>query len=133
MTTRVYATVADYQTYTGDTLTLAPQLTIWLRAASRHVDRAVIAAVYPTDPQGYPVDANLIVSFKDATCEQVMFLRDTDDDSGVKARLSSVRMGAMSFTRAPGTAGLALKPICPGALEILRNTGVLPVAPMVNW
>ena len=133
MTTRLYATVTDYQSYTGDVVTLVPQLNRWLRTASRQIDRAVIAAVYPVDPQGYPVDANLIASFKDATCEQVTFLRDTDDDSGVKARLSSVRMGSMSFNRAPGTAGLALKPLCPDALEILRNAGCLPVAPMVNW
>lgn len=133
MTTRLYATVTDYQSYTGDVVTLTPLLNRWLMLASQQIDRAVIGAIYPYDPQGYPVDANLIVSFKDATCEQVLFLRDTDDDSGVKARLSTVRMGSMSFTRASGTAGLAMKPLAPNALEILRNAGVLQVAPMVNW
>ncbi|HEY1820413.1 MAG TPA: hypothetical protein VGG83_10820 [Trebonia sp.] len=130
---RVYATVADYQAATGDTYTLPARVTILLRRASRCIDRGAIAATYPTDPQGYPADAALIDTFMQATCEQAMFMRDLDDDSGAKARMDVVKVGSLSFNRAKGTAGLALAPLGPGALEILQLAGVVPTAPYSGW
>lgn len=132
-TIRVYATVADYQAATGDQYTLTATVQINLRKASRAVDRAVIAAVYATDPQGYPADAGLIDAFMQATCEQAAFIRDLDDPTGVKARMDNVKVGSLSFVRTKGTAGLALPPLGPGALEILQLAGVLPVAPFAAW
>lgn len=131
---RLYATVAEYQAYPpGDTYTPTATVQGLLRDASRAVDRAAIAAVYPTDPQGYPLDANLIDTFKNATIEQARFLRELDDPTGAKQRLETVRVGSLNFQRAQGTAGLAMLPLGPRALEELRLAGVLPVAPMVNW
>lgn len=130
---RVYATVQDYQTATGDTYTLPARVAVLLRRASRCVDRAAIAATYPTDPQGYPADAALIDTFMQATCEQAAFIRDLDDDTGVKARMDNVKVGSLSFTRTKGTAGLALPPISPAVLEIFQLAGVGPVAPYSSW
>lgn len=133
MTVRIYASVGDYQQITTDVATPAARVTRLLRDASRCVDRAVIGAIYPTDPQGYPLDANLIDVFKTATCYQVEFLRDLDDDSGAKARMDSITVGSLRFQRTKGTGGLTLKPLGPLALQELRLAGVLQVAPMVNW
>ncbi|MGH3436849.1 MAG: hypothetical protein ACRDRN_10335 [Sciscionella sp.] len=130
---RLYATVTEYQAYTLDNYTPAATVGVLLRDASRAIDRAAIAAVYPTDPQGYPLDANLLDTFKNATCEQVTFMRELDDRTGAKQRLANVKVGSLTFTRASGTAGLAMLPVAPRALEELRLAGVLPVAPMVNW
>lgn len=131
---RLYATVPEYQAYApGDTYTPTATVQGLLRDASRAVDRAAIAAVYPTDPQGFPLDANLIDTFKNATIEQALFLRDLDDRTGAKQRLASVHVGSLTFQRAQGTAGLAMMPLGPRALEELRLAGVMPVAPMVNW
>lgn len=130
---RLYATLEQYQAYSNDAFSTAAKVNVWLRKASRAVDRAAIGAIYPVDPQGYPLDANLIVSFQDACCEQVMFIRDSDDDTGVKARLSSVKVGSLNFTRAPGTEAQALPVLAPAALEILQLAGVIQVAPMTNW
>lgn len=130
---RLYATVTDYQAYTLDTYTPTSTVQTLLRDGSRAIDRAAIAAVYPTDPQGYPLDANLLDTFKNATCEQALFMRDLDDRTGAKQRLANVKVGSLTFQRAQGTAGMAMLPIGPRALEELRLAGVLPVAPMVNW
>lgn len=130
---RVYATVLDYQTNTNDTFTTPARLNLLLQEASRNVDRAVIGAWYATDPQGYPADAALIDAFMHATCQQAAFLRDLDDPTGAKARMNNVKVGSLSFTRTPGTAGMALKPLGPQALEILQLAQVISVTPFNNW
>lgn len=130
---RLYATLDQYRAYSNDAFSLDAKVNVWLRKASRAVDRAVIGAIYPVDPQGYPLDANLIVTFQDATCEQVMFIRDSDDDTGVKARLASVKVGSLNFTRAKGTEAPAMPVLGPEALQVLQLAGVIQTAPMVNW
>lgn len=133
MTLRLYASYGDYQQITDDLATPEARVTRLLRDASRDVDRAVVGAIYTTDPQGYPVDANLIDVFKTATAFQAEFLRDLDDDSGAKGRMDSITVGSLRFQRTKGTGGLTLRPIGPRALTELRLAGVLQVAPMVNW
>ncbi len=133
MTTRVYATYAQYTAYTGDVLTPQPRVTSLLTLASEDLETALVGAVYKTDPQGYPADAGLIDVVMKATCRQVQYMLDQDDDTGVKRRQSSVRMGALSITRAPGTAANALPELGPRVISILRTAGVLPTAPMINW
>ena len=133
MTVRVYATVADYQTWSGDVITPAPRVSFLLARASEHIDRALVGAVYTIDPNGYPTDAMLLDVVNRAVCAQVAFLIDYDDDHGAKQRFQSVMVGNVSFQRAAGTAGNAQIPIGPNALDILRNSGALPTAPMINW
>lgn len=130
---RVYATATDYQSTTGDMFTTPAKINLLLVEASRNVDRAVIGAKYVTDPQGYPADASLIDAFMQAACQQAAFLRDLDDPTGAKARMNNVKVGSLSFTRTPGTAGMALKPLGPQALEILQLAQVISIAPYNNW
>lgn len=134
MTTRVYATLADYRGYTGDQSTPDLRVTALLgRASSGPIDRALIGAVYATDPQGYPTDAGLMDVVMKATCEQALFMVDLDDDTGAKARFTSVTVGNVSFQRAPNTAGTTRIPLAPMAMDLLQVAGVLAVAPMINW
>lgn len=134
MAQRVYATLADYQQWSGDVITTPARVQQLLRLASGDVDSAMVASVYQTDPNGYPTDGFAIEAFRDATCAQVQWLVDQDDDTGVKQRLQSVSVGGLSFQRAAGTAGTAALPVlCPRALQILRQHGALPNAPLVGW
>lgn len=133
MVQRVYATLADYQQWSGDAVTTPARVQQLLNLASGDVDSAMVASVYQTDPNGYPTDGFTIEAFRDATCAQVAWLVDQDDDTGVKQRLQSVSVGGLSFQRAAGTAGSALPVLCPRALQILRQHGALPNAPLVGW
>lgn len=135
MTTRVYATLADYRAYTGDAATPDARVTALLTMASEDLDgQALVGAVYTTDPQGYPADAGLLDVLMKVTCRQVQFMLDMDDDTGVKQRLDSVKVGSLSFTRAKGVSvGSGMYPIGPRALALLHSSGVLPAAPMINW
>lgn len=135
MTTRVYATVSDYVAYTNGSGVAVnqPRVTFLLPRASVILDRALVGARYAVDPQGYPTDATLIDSLSKAVCEQVMFMLDMDDDTGVKARMDQVAVGGLSFHRTAGTAGLAKIPLAPMALELLHLCGALPTAPLTNY
>lgn len=65
----VYATTADYVTYSG--AAAAPDnIASLLRSASRLVRRATVTAVYLTDTDEAPTDAKVIEAFMEATCEQ---------------------------------------------------------------
>lgn len=134
MTVRVYATAADYQTWSNDAITAPARLAFLLQRASQTIDSAMVASVYQTDVNGYPTDGFTIEAFRDATCAQVAWMVDQDDDTGVKQRLSSVSVGGLSFTRAGNVAaGNALPVLAPTALQILRQAGALPNAPLVGW
>lgn len=133
MTARVYATVDDYQSLIGDVTTPQARVARLLARASLRLDTAMIGAVYATDPNGYPADAGLADVMRRATCYQVQFMVDMDDDTGVKQRLDQVTVGGLNFHRAQGTAGLAQLPIAPDALSLLQTSGVLQTAPMIAW
>ena len=133
MTTRVYATYTDYTGYTSDAVTTQSRVTLLLTRASVIIDRALIGAVYATDPQGYPTDAGLLDVVMKATCEQVLFMVDLDDDTGAKQRFQSVTVGNVTFQRAPGVSGVTRIPLAPAAMDLLQVAGVLGVAPMINW
>lgn len=131
----MYATLADYRAYTGDAVTPDATVTAKLTMASEDLDgQALVGAVYPTDPQGYPTDAGLLDVLMKATCRQVQFMLDMDDDTGVKQRLDSVRVGSLSFTRGKNVSvGSGMYPIGPRVLALLHGSGVLGTAPMINW
>jgi hypothetical protein len=129
----VYATVAQYQAWSGDTYTPAAMVTTKLARASEQLDVALVAAVYRTDADGMPTDPALIAVLVRACSAQAQYLLAHNDDAGVKREYSSTNVGGVSTTRAVSMQALALPPIAPQALAILRVAGVLPAAPLVNW
>lgn len=128
-----YATLADYQDRTKDTLTPSDTIEARLILASEDIDSAISGAVYETDTDGNPTDTVLIDVLKRATIEQVRYLNAQDDDASIKREYSSITVAGMSFTRAQKKQGGTLPPIAMRALEILKNAGVLQNAPLINW
>ncbi|MFH9823012.1 hypothetical protein [Streptomyces bobili] len=128
---RVFATPAEYEAFTGQP---APANADRLLArASRLVSAATKAAVYDTDPAGYPSDSDILEAFRDATCAQVgeWARRDTaaaDGDDVAASPWTSVSAGSLSFLRqsAPATTSEDTL-LVPEAVEILDDLGLLQV------
>jgi len=130
---RVYATIADYRTWSQDAITPDARVTWLLARASEDIDRALIGAVYSVDTNGMPTEADNIQTFNDATCAQAAFRQEVSDDTGAASRNDSTSIGGISIHRAAGTAALAMHPIGPEAMKILHLAGAVGVAAMTNW
>lgn len=129
----VYATVQQYQAWSGDQYTPDAMVATKLRRASEQLDVALVGAVYGTDADGMPTDPGLIDVLQRACAAQCQYLIAHNDDAGVKREYVSTNVGGVTVTRAPSMLAPALPPLAPQALAILRVAGVLPSAPLVNW
>ncbi|MFH9013969.1 hypothetical protein ACH4C6_21640 [Streptomyces sp. NPDC017943] len=123
---RVYATTAEYEAYTG---TEAPAGAARLLArASRLVSAATKAAVYDTDPAGFPSDEDVREAFRDATCAQVEVWakRDAaaagDASDPAASPWTSISAGGLSFSRQSAPVATAEDTaLTPEAAEILAE------------
>lgn len=129
----VYASVQQYRNWSGDQVTPSGRVTVALQRATEQIDVALVAAVYRTDADGMPLDAVLINALTRATSAQVQYIIAVNDDANVKREYASTSVGGVAVTRTPSMQGLSLPPLAPQALAILRVSGVLPAAPLVNW
>jgi hypothetical protein len=129
----IYATAAQYQAWSGDTITPLNLVNIWCRRASEVIDHALIGAVYTADPDGFPLDAATRDVFMRACCAQVEFMIANNDRANVKWMYASTSVGGVSAVRATGATGGPLPKLAPQAIAILRVAGVLSSAPLVNW
>lgn len=129
----LYATVAQYRNKTGDQFTPDATVQRRLQLASEQLDLALIGAVYAVDGDGMPTDPGLVDTLVRACCEQVLFLNAHNDDAQVKREYASTNVGGVSVTRSAAMQARALPPLGPQALAILRVSGVLPSAPLINW
>lgn len=129
----VYASVGDYETWSGDTITPSARVQIFLQRATEIIDVALVGAVYATDANGMPVDAALIDCLRRATCAQVQYMLANNDIANVKDQFVSSNVGGVTLTRAAAATARALPPLAPQAAAILRVAGVLPAAPLINW
>jgi hypothetical protein len=128
-----YATVSQYQAWSGDLLTPVQAVTTWIQRASEDIDLACIGAVYPVNPNGMPTDPYVIDVLSRACCAQVQFLIADNDPSGVKRQYSQTSVSGVSSTRVPARTALDMPPLCPRALSILHVNGVVPSAALVAW
>jgi hypothetical protein len=129
----LYASVAQYRAWSGDSWTPAQIIATKLQRATEDIDVALVAAVYRVDADGMPLDPQLASVLVRATSAQVQYLLANNDDSGIKREFASTSVGGVSATRAARMQGGALPPLAPRALSILRVNGILPAAPLVNW
>lgn len=129
----VYASVLQYQAWSGDTWTPPSRVQIALQRASEQIDIALVAAVYRTDADGMPLDAEVANVLVRATSAQAQYLIAVNDDANVKREYSSLSVGGISSSRTSRMQSMAMPPIAPQALAILRVAGVLPSAPLINW
>jgi hypothetical protein len=89
--------------------------------------------VYRVDADGMPLDAGLVNVLVRATSAQAQYIIAVNDDANVKREYASTTVAGVAMSRAGGMQSMALPPIAPQALAILRVAGVLPAAPLVNW
>ena len=129
----VYASPQQYRDWSGDNATPVPRVLVTLRRASEDLDMALVAAVYPVNPNGMPTDPTVIDLLQRACCAQCQFLLADNDPAGIKRMYSSTSMGGVSQTRIAGMTGLQMPPLGPRAAQILHVGGVLPSAPLISW
>ena len=129
----LYASVAQYRAWSGDTWTPSQIIQVKLQRATEDIDVALVAAVYRVDADGMPLDPQLANVLVRATSAQTQYLLDQNDDSGIKREYASTNVGGVSATRSAKMQGGWMQPIAPRALQILRVEGVLPAAPLINW
>lgn len=121
---RVYATSADYQTYTGQTP--PADINTRLARASRFLDSQVFRLCwYEVDEDGLPANAAVAEAFRDATCAQAEWGVDVGDTTGAAAvgwgsvEIGSVKLGRSVTTvtgdDAPG------RQIAPAVWDALRS------------
>lgn len=126
---RVYATSAQYESYTGGA---APaNVSVLLRVASRVVDYLLRGVVYDVDAAGLPTDADVIQALQDATCAIAAECASTGAlDSGGTQAWDSVSIGNVSLS-GRGTAAEAVTvggiPVPGVALVFLADVGPLVV------
>jgi hypothetical protein len=129
----VYATVSQYQDFTGDTNSPAQSVTATLRAASEVIDRAMIGAVYRTDADSMPTDPGIISIFMRATCAQAQFMIANNDPANVKSQYAYTSQGGMQVSRGKSAQGQIFPPLAPRAAGILQTVGALPGAPLLGF
>lgn len=122
---RVYATAADYQTYSGQT----PPADIdrQLARASELLDSEVLmTAWYNTDPAtGLPTDSTVAAAFSQAACAQVEFWDDVGEDVDTSGPVQSVSIGSVSIQYGSGgnqATDAKIGPRVYRALKVLPST-----------
>ncbi|TMR97538.1 hypothetical protein [Nonomuraea basaltis] len=124
MAALVYATAADYATYTGQA---APDgIDQVLARASERIDELLMGAVYQTDETEMPADADTREAIRRATCAQAAWTIAVGDPYGVASAFKSVSIGSVKLDRAGGAGESGPPRYAQDALSILRTTGLLP-------
>lgn len=131
----VFATTAEYDSFAeepfdGTDIVLGKRL----RSASIEVEKLTRRAVYETDDEGYPTDADVADAMSEATCAIVEYWESTDDPDGAESIAGAVKIGSVSL----GTTSSAqtskspyerlLERIGTRAVDILTNAGLIPSA-----
>jgi hypothetical protein len=128
---RVYATVPEYETFTG--VSPAPSTTAArLAKASRMLERLVLRYCwYDTDPNtGMPTHPLVVAAFRDAACAQVEWWGNVGEPSGADAvgwgsvAIGSVNLGR-SVTSVSGEDAPA-RQLAPEAADALQSPDLTP-------
>lgn len=121
---RIYATSADYQSYTGQTP--PADIDARLGRSSRFMESRVFRLCwYEVDAEGYPSNSVVKQAFADAVCAQVQWWEETGDELGTAGRWGSVKIGSVSLS-GPGSSSGSSGPVggrevAEAALEVLRS------------
>lgn len=101
LTGRVYATT----TQLANQLQAAPDLDAvrQLAEASKALDDALLTALYDTDDDGMPTDADVAAAFAEAVCYIIEWWGETGDEVGADGGWQSASAGPVSLTRGPDT------------------------------
>jgi hypothetical protein len=125
---RVYATVEEFTAYL-DPDPVPANASRLLKSASRRLDGMLIGAVYPTDTDGMPTDADLLDLFREAVCLQAQYIAALNDETGANANVSTQTVGKVSITRALSLVGDGTPRVSPDMVELLRASRLMPIHP----
>ena len=123
-----YATLADYQAYTGVVLTgtQAPY-TRALQAASTAIDELPLATFDVDEDNNYaPTDTDIAASLAEAACAQVQYWEEL---GGGTIDQSAYRLAPMGSVSAGNVTVPAPRRYAPAALSALRRVGLLLPGP----
>lgn len=129
----VYATMAQYQQWSGDAVTPASVVGPMLMRASEAMDHYLIGAVYAVNANGMPTDPMVIDAFMRATCAQAAWMLADNDPTGVKRQYQSTSMGGVALSRAQGATMNPFPPLGPQAAAVLHAAGILGSAALISW
>jgi hypothetical protein len=132
MAQRIYATKDDYskhaeEPFEGDD----EQLLKRLRSCSIEVEKLVRLALYDTDSDGYPTDADVSEAFTEATVAIAEYFEITGDASGAEAQQGAIKIGSVSLGTTSSNQGTTsqrdrlISRIGEKAVNILGNAGLL--------
>lgn len=129
MATRIYATSAEYQDYTGQTP--PSDIDKLLRDASRMLVAEVFRLCwYEVDEDGYPANTLVAEAFRDAVCAQVEWWDEIGDSTGAAAvSWGTVKLGSAQLSRsvtATSGAASAAREVAPKAWDALRSDDLTP-------
>ncbi|MFI8104707.1 hypothetical protein [Streptomyces sp. NPDC086023] len=136
MTSRIYATAEQYETYTGGP---APaDIEARLVQASRFLDAQVLRlCVYDADTStGLPTNATVAAAFADAVCAQAQWGIEVGDTTGAAgAGWGWVEIGSVRLSRsvtAVSGADAAGRQIAPAVWDALRSPDLTPALLVVG-
>ncbi len=111
-----YATAEEYATWSGEP---APtDIARLLARATELIDSIVTASFLVDEETGLPVDEDVALALRDATCAQVRFWVEVGHEHDIDGLAGSAfAVGGFSGKRAPKTA--------PQAVRILRGASLL--------
>lgn len=122
---RVYATSAEYVTYTGQA---APaDIDARLARASRFLDSRVFRLCWyeVVEETGLPSNTLVAEAFSAAVCAQVQWWAETGDELGAVGQWSSIGIGSVSLSRSGSSSGSGSsssgRAVAEAALEALRT------------
>lgn len=133
---RVYATQAQFETYTGQT---APaDIEARLAQASRFLDSQVFRICwYDVDDTGLPSNELVAAAFADAACAQVQWGIDVGDTTGsAGVGWGSVEIGTVKLSRSVTAVSGADAPgrqIAPAVWDALRSPDLTADVFVLGW
>lgn len=126
---RIYATAAEYATYSGQT---APaDVDRQLRRASEVVDDVLLAAVYDVDAAGMPTASDVVGALSDAACAQVEYWAAVGEDVDTAGPVQAVSIGSVSLTYGAGADRAGPSRVAPRAVRHLARAGLLADRPLL--
>lgn len=129
MVTRIYATSAEYEAYTGQTP--PSDIDQQLADASRMLEaQAFRFCWYEVDEDGYPSNTVVRTAFSDAVCAQAQWWDELGDSIGAAGvGWGTVKLGSAQMSRsvtATSGAASAAREIAPKALDALQGMDLTP-------
>lgn len=108
--------------------TLPPDAPRLLKRASELVQDHTVTAFYRTDVDGNPSDARTISAFQNATCAQVEYWLEGDEEDDIAGPLQGMSAGSQQQQYGAGENRATPMYLAPRAARFLRLGGLLDSA-----